>query len=71
MLATDNGAVVWEGRSRLDRSAIVLILTGILTRSANIKTSADTGPGLLQTWIIPAFELANVAGGSETVLVRP
>ncbi len=61
MLANDNGAVVWEGLSRLDRSAIVLILTGMLSRSLNVKTSADTGAGLLQTWIIPAFELANVA----------
>ena len=43
-----NGVVLYEGPSMLDGAPIVVIATGLATRSANSKT----GGGLIQTWIL-------------------
>ena len=42
-----NGVVIWEGPSPVDGSPIVLIATGLRTRSANRKTG-----DMIQTWIL-------------------
>ncbi len=44
-----NGAVIYRGPSRIDGSPIVVIVTGLATKSANAKTGA-----MLQTWILRA-----------------
>jgi hypothetical protein len=42
-----NGAIVWDGPSRIDGSPIMAIVTGLRTASANPKTG-----DMLQTWIL-------------------
>ena len=42
-----NGAILWEGKSKIDGNPIVLIATGLATKSTNEKTGA-----LVQTWIL-------------------
>ena len=42
-----NGAIVWDGPSRIDGSPIMAIITGLRTASANPKTG-----DMLQTWIL-------------------
>jgi hypothetical protein len=42
-----NGAIVYEGPSRIDGSPIVVIVTGLSRKSANAKTDA-----MFQTWIL-------------------
>ncbi len=50
MTAKANGLILWEGISRIDRQApIVVIVTGIARRSKNGKTGS-----MLQTWIVRA-----------------
>ena len=42
-----NSYVVWEGASLIDGSPIVLILTGFVFPSTNIKTGR-----MIQSWIL-------------------
>ena len=42
-----HGAVLWRGKSRIDKSPIVVIATGLRESTANKKTGA-----MLQTWIL-------------------
>lgn len=42
-----NGAIIWEGKSKIDGAPIMLIATGLKTNSKNAKTGA-----LVQTWIL-------------------
>lgn len=42
-----NGAIIWEGKSALDGAPIMLIATGLDSKSSNSKTGA-----LVQTWIL-------------------
>lgn len=44
-----NGAVIYEGPSLIDGAPIVVIVTGLATPSANVKTG-----DMLQTWILRA-----------------
>jgi len=44
-----NGAILWEGKSRIDGAPIMLIATGLKTGSTNAKTG-----NLVQTWILRA-----------------
>ena len=46
-MAKPNGAIIWQGASKLDGSPIVVIATGIRGTSANVKTGA-----MVQTWIL-------------------
>lgn len=52
-----NGAIIYEGASALDGAPIVVIVTGLRVRSANLKTG-----DMLQTWIlrsdVPPLEAA-------------
>jgi hypothetical protein len=43
-----SSAVVWRGRSAFDHSPIVAIVTGLQTKSRNVKTGAN----LAQLWIL-------------------
>ena len=43
----DNGAILYEGPSKIDGKPIIAILTGLAKNSSNTKTGA-----MLQTWII-------------------
>ena len=47
MKYSTNGAIVWDGPSRIDGSPIMAIITGLRTASANPKTG-----DMLQTWIL-------------------
>lgn len=47
MAARPNGAILYRGRSRIDGSPIVVIVTGLARASANVKTGS-----MLQTWIL-------------------
>lgn len=47
MKYSTNGAIVWDGPSRIDGSPIMAIVTGLRTASANPKTG-----DMLQTWIL-------------------
>lgn len=44
-----NGAILWQGQSAIDGSAIYLVATGLKADSSNAKTGA-----LVQTWILRA-----------------
>jgi hypothetical protein len=48
MSKTPNGAVIYRGPSQLDGEPIVVIATGLSSKSSNVKT----GGGLIQTWIL-------------------
>ncbi len=50
MAKKPNGLVLYEGPSMLDGSPIVVIATGMASKSNNVKT----GGGLIQTWILRA-----------------
>ena len=42
-----NGVILWEGASLIDGAPIVVIATGLASKSDNVKTGA-----MIQTWII-------------------
>lgn len=46
-MAKINGAILWKGRSKIDRKPIMLIATGLAKGSSNTKTG-----NLVQTWIL-------------------
>ena len=48
MAKKHNGVIIYEGPSMLDGSPIVVIATGLASKSNNVKT----GGGLVQTWIL-------------------
>lgn len=42
-----NGVIIWKGQSSLDGQNIVVIATGLTTKSSNMKTG-----DMLQTWVL-------------------
>ena len=60
-----NGAIIYEGPSLLDGSPIVMIATGLVTKSRNSKTG-----NMIQTWILRsdiAPKAAQDSGADESV----
>jgi len=60
-----NGAILWQGKSRLTGLPIVLIVTGLRKQSANSKTGDE-----LQTWILCEDEspmAAVMSGGHQSI----
>jgi len=47
MSINKNGVVVWRGASEIDGAPIVMIVTGLTSKSQNSKTGA-----MMQTWIL-------------------
>ena len=47
MAINKNGLVVWRGASEIDGAPIVMIVTGLTSKSQNVKTGA-----MMQTWIL-------------------
>lgn len=54
--AKPNGAILYQGPSKLDGAPIVVIVTGLASSSANTKTG-----DMLQTWILRQDVAPNVA----------
>lgn len=55
-----NGAIFYRGKSMLDGSPIVGVVTGLAAKSANPKTGA-----MLQTWIVPDVGVKPMEASNE------